>query len=231
MFGPLIRELTLAAVPAPREPGPTVVGTIPQQAAAFRPRPALAAALMAGLAAGVLVHAVTGMRGVGKTQLAAAYARNRLDAGWRLVARSTPAPGRVAGRPARLAAALGISEPAGDPHGAGQAVRGCLEADGERCLLVFDNVADVAGLRPFLPTAGRAQVVITTAWQEAATLGTGVAVPEFGEEEVAVFPAQRTGHPDDPDARELARQLGFLPLALAQAAAVIARQRLDYGLT
>ena len=42
------------------------------------------------------------------------------------------------------------------------------------------------------------------------------------------FLAQRTGRPDEAGARELAAELGFLPLALAQAAAVIAAQHLDY---
>ena len=50
----------------------------------------------------------------------------------------------------------------------------------------------------------------------------------FTEPEALSFLAQRTGRSDDAGARELAGELGFLPLALAQAAAVIAAQHLDY---
>ena len=50
----------------------------------------------------------------------------------------------------------------------------------------------------------------------------------FTEQEALSFLAQRTGRSDDDGARELAVELGFLPLALAQAAAVIAAQHLDY---
>ena len=62
-----------------------VVGDIPAQRPGFQPRPALLAKLnQAGQEPPVVV--LTGARGVGKTQLAAAYARARLAGGWRLIA-------------------------------------------------------------------------------------------------------------------------------------------------
>ena len=71
-------------------------------------------------------------------------------------------------------------------------------------------------------------MIITSNQQEASGLGEPVAVDVFTEQEALSFLAQRTGRSDDAGARELAAELGFLPLALAQAAAVIAAQHLDY---
>jgi tetratricopeptide (TPR) repeat protein len=208
-----------------------VVGEIPQEPLGFQPRADLLAALDANgrgsrIAA---VHALTGMRGVGKTHLAAAYARARIDAGWRLVAwiNGEDLSGVLAGL-AETAVAMGL-DTGGDAEAAGRAVRHRLEADGERCLLVFDNAASPQLLQPFLPAAGAARVIITSNQQAAAYLGALVPVDVFTEPEALAFLAERTGLADAAGAQVLAAGLGYLPLALAQAAAVIASQHLSYA--
>ena len=84
-------------------------------------------------------------------------------------------------------------------------------------------------LRPFLPAAGAARVIITSNEQSMAYLGAGVPVDVFTEQEALAFLAERTGSADVAGAGMVAGELGYLPLALAQAAAVIAGQRLGYG--
>ena len=207
-----------------------VAGEIPQEPLGYQPRADLLAALDAPCPGSPVrvAHALTGMRGVGKTHLAAAYARAKLTEGWRLVAWvNAEDPGTLLAGLAEVAAALGLD--AEDARAAGRAVRNRLEADGERCLLVFDNATDPGLLRPFLPAAGQCRVIITSNRRSVASLGAGVPVDVFTEAEALTFLAARTGQADATGAQTIQEELGRLPLALAQAAAVIAAQHLSYA--
>jgi Tetratricopeptide repeat len=211
--------------------GQVVVGDIPQAPPGLLPRADLLVELDRASGPVVVVHSATEAPGVGTTQLAAAYARAKLADGWRLVAWVSAADRRVlrAGV-AAVAEALGVADGGiGQGDDAGLAVRHRLEADGDRCLVVFDDAVDLDGLGPFLPGCGSARVLVTSGRGPAAGGVACVPVGAFSAGEALAFLAGRTGLADAEGAGALARELGYLPLALALAAAVIAAERLAYG--
>lgn len=209
-----------------------VVGDIPAQRPGLQPRPALLAQLNRASQRPLVV--LTGTWGVGKTQLAAAYARARLADSWRLIAWVNARDGEtlLAGLGA-VAEAAGLSVGGSRPAiaDAGQAVRHWLEADGSRRLLVFDDVKDPGLLRPFVPAAGASRVLITVAREREpmAELGASVSVDVFSADEALALLVGRTGLADEVGASAVAAELGHLPVALDQAAGVIAGQHLSYA--
>ncbi len=169
------------------------------------------------------------MPGTGTTQLAAAYARAKLAEGWRLVAWvRADDTGTLLADLAAVADVAGLAEGGArrDPGDPGLVVRRRLEADGDRCLLVFDDVRHPDALRPYIPAGGAARVLITS--DRESDLGPNVPVDVFSEEEALLFLVDRTGRVDAAGAATMAANLGRLPLALALAAAVIAGQHVGY---
>jgi tetratricopeptide (TPR) repeat protein len=215
----------------PREPsGSLAVGAIPREPPGFQPRADLLAELDEATAGPLAPCSVSGVPGAGTTQLAAAYARAMLAQGGRLVAWvSARDRGSLLGGLAAVADAAGLSG-GGTGSGSadrGQLVRRWLEANGERCLLVFDDVSDPEAVRPFLPAGGAARVIVTS--HRGPDLGTSVKVEAFSAEEALALLAGRAGLADAAAAGPVAAELGHLPLALAPAAAVMAGRHLEPG--
>jgi Domain of unknown function (DUF4062)/Tetratricopeptide repeat len=166
--------------------------------------------------AGPRVAALCGLGGAGKTSVALEYAHRQLgDAGvaWQFPAED---PAVLAAGFGELAAQLGAGE-GGDPVAA---VHGMLAASAAPWLLVFDNAPDRGSVAPFVPPAGRGQVLITSRnqiWPP----GQALDVPVLDPQVAAEFLTGRTGDADRRAALELAGELGGLPLALEQAAAYV----------
>jgi class 3 adenylate cyclase len=177
----------------------------------------------------VAITALHGLRGIGKTTLAAAYAeRHRGDyrATWwiRAQADTTMRADLVA-----LGIRLGWVGADEKEEPAVAAVMERLRYDGNRILLIFDNAVDADALKPYLPLGGAARVLVTSN----AHVWRGVAAPV----EIRLWPREiganyliaRTGRIGErPAAEALSEALGGLPLAHEQAAAFC--ERLDISL-
>ena len=168
---------------------------------------------------------VCGMRGVGKSQLAAAYARDCEEAGWPLVAwMDASSRNELVAGLAELAVEMGIDEDGGEAVPeilAGRCVTRLNSGEGDR-LIVFDNVEDFDDLTGLVPHGQGLRVLVTTTVASPGdSAGRLIAVGAFTRDDSIHFVIERTGLDDDAGAARLAEALGDLPVALAQAAATI----------
>ena len=175
-----------------------------------------------------------GMRGCGKTQLAASLAKQCEDADWNLVAwLNAVSHDSIQSDLVELAKELEIDT--SDQPTAETIIRRLFNrlksADPSDRLIVFDNVENIADLRGLLPSGKGLRVVATTTnntgWghQGWDTIKVGV----FGRDESINYLLTVTKSDDHDAADTLARRLGDLPLALAQAAATALNE--DWTLT
>ena len=164
-----------------------------------------------------LVVVLCGLAGAGKTSVALEYAhRHRAEVGlaWQLAAEEAAVTAAGFGE---LAAQLGALDPL-DPRNPVASAHGVLAVYPDEWLLMFDNALDRASVELFLPPAGRGRVLITSQNQNWPH-GQALEVPVLDTEVATEFLVKRSRDPDHATARELADELGGLPLALEQAAA------------
>jgi tetratricopeptide (TPR) repeat protein len=224
-------EVHLPPAPEPVR-GQVVVGEFPREPVAFQPRQELMAAVGGVLAGGraAVVCALAGGRGVGKSQLAGAYARRRIEQGCPVVGWvNAETTGQILAGLAELAERCGVADPEGDSARSAGRLREHLSRQDARGLLVFDNATSADAVGRYAPVGPGVAVVVTTTDRSFGGLGRLVEVDVYGRAESLAYLAERTGLADVAGAGRVAEVLGDSPLALAQAAAVILAQRATYG--
>ena len=173
---------------------------------------------------------LVGMRGCGKTQLAAVLAKKCEDLNWILVAWvNAGSPESITSDLVELARELKINmsdQPTAETiiHRLFTRLKSAVPSDR---LIVFDNVEDIDDLRGLVPRGNGLRVVATTTnntgWEHQGwdTIKVGV----FNRDESIKYLLTATESTDRDAADALADRLGDLPLAIAQAAATAHNER------
>ena len=167
---------------------------------------------------------LTGMRGSGKTQLAAAVAARCEEEGWPLVAwiHATSRKEIIVGL-YELALQIGIDAPKNIPLEV--IVQRLLDrlrsANGSNSLFVFDNVENPDDLRDLIPEGAGVRTIITTTrhldWDDPGWLR--LTVGDFEREQSISLLCERTGDTHREAADRIADALGDVPVTIAQAVA------------
>ncbi|UFZ02976.1 TIR domain-containing protein [Bradyrhizobium ontarionense] len=184
-----------------------------------------------GSASIVVLH---GLRGVGKTTLAAAYAEARqLDYSvtWWINADDVVS---MRADLVALGLRLGWVSPGEDADAAFARVRDRLADADERTLLVYDNAGAWNDLKPFVQRKGSAHVLVTSNARDWSEITRPLQIKVWSPDIGAKYLLARNGRAEDRTpaerlaARALADEFGGLPLAHVQAAAFDAATSCGY---
>lgn len=166
---------------------------------------------------------IKGMRGSGKSQLAGAYARARTKDRESLVvwARGNSYEQLVSDL-ARAAVLIDCKRIDDGSVEASLAFREYTENTQSALILIIDDVQLPAhDLSPLLPASGLSHVILTTSRNMYDDLGKVHELGPFDPDEATEYFCLRTGLPDTYKLRQVAYELGYLPIALAAAATTI----------
>jgi tetratricopeptide (TPR) repeat protein len=224
---------TTLGVPTISRGVPAIWGSVPPRNKNFTGRESLLEELRHRLTGGrltgeptaVLPHALQGLGGVGKTQLAIEYAYRYAadyDLVWWIPADQTAL---IRSELAALAPRLGLTGIA--PERVEDGLRAVLDSlrrgePSSRWLLIFDNADQPETLRDVLPTGlpTGGDVLVTSRNHRWQSVVDAVEVDVFTREESVEFLRRRVPGSQDEDSEVLAEELGDLPLALEQAGAL-----------
>ena len=177
--------------------------------------------------AAVLPHALHGLGGVGKSQLALEYVyrhqQNYNVICWIPAERESLILTALAGLAARLRLTA-VGQDSGGAPAANTAVPAVLEAlrtgvPYDNWLLIFDNAENVDVVRSFFPVNGPGKIIVTSRNRDWERVATPLPVNVFEREESIELLQKRSPDLSRSDAGLLADALGDLPLAVEQAGA------------
>lgn len=206
---------------------PVRVGALPALADCYQVR-ALTTTLKRGAEAlrpAPITQVLTGLGGVGKSQLAAAYARSCADTVDLVLWVTATRREAVLAAYAQAVAQLGLHV-SDDVEVAAGRFQSWMQTTDRSWLVVLDDVADPADLQGLWPEGPRGCTLVTTRRTDSTMFGRGrrrISVGLFTQDEARRYLTAKLEENLSPDAvkqvDDLAADLGYLPLALAQAAA------------
>ncbi|WP_329087765.1 tetratricopeptide repeat protein [Streptosporangium sp. NBC_01469] len=213
---------------------PIVVGNPPSVATAYQERSALMAELKSALNSNrtaIVTQVMSGDGGVGKTQLAASVFHNAFTAKMADLSIWITATSRqaVVSQYAEALSRLQLTAPVNDPELSARALLTWLRETEHPWLVVLDDLSDPGDLNGLWPVGPNGRTLVTTRRRDAVLsesnricIDVGVFEPEESGRYLNMrLPRAHAPAEDLAEREALASDLGHLPLALAQASAVI----------